>query len=389
MKKLLNFLYSTRFMAVLFVLFAVAMGVATFIENDYGTQTSKALVYNSWWFEAIMVFFIINFFGNIFRYQLYKKEKWPVLMFHGAFIFILIGAGITRYIGHEGIMLINEGETTNRYLSETTYVNYVVDDGAVQKQEVNKPILLSAWGKNSWSYEDNFKEKKFNIELVDYIPWAEKKLIADENGEEHLLFVESSSGSRHEHYIKSGTIQNIHNILVGFNATSNGANINIFKRNDSLKIMSKEAGVYQVMATQQSGNLTKDSIQDFKLRALYNVAGLPFVVPQYPEKGTMQTVRGAKDDKKLDVIVLDVSTEEKTQRIELTGGKFNSDNLQQFSVGEFNFRMWYGAKTMETPFSVKLNDFQLEKYPGSESAASMLVKLRLLTQKKRLITAFL
>ena len=62
-------------MAVLFVLFAAAMGVATFIENDYGTQTSKALVYNSWWFEAIMVFFIINFFGNIFRYQLYKKEK--------------------------------------------------------------------------------------------------------------------------------------------------------------------------------------------------------------------------------------------------------------------------------------------------------------------------
>ena len=47
MKKFLNFLYSTRLMAVLFILFAVAMGVATFIENDYGTQTSKALVYNN------------------------------------------------------------------------------------------------------------------------------------------------------------------------------------------------------------------------------------------------------------------------------------------------------------------------------------------------------
>ena len=28
---------------------------------------AKALVYNAWWFEAIMVFFVINFFGNIFR----------------------------------------------------------------------------------------------------------------------------------------------------------------------------------------------------------------------------------------------------------------------------------------------------------------------------------
>jgi len=30
-------------MAVLFILFATAMGVATFIENDFGTQTAKAL----------------------------------------------------------------------------------------------------------------------------------------------------------------------------------------------------------------------------------------------------------------------------------------------------------------------------------------------------------
>lgn len=370
MKNILNFLYSTRLMAVLFILFATAMGVATFIENDFGTQTSKALVYNSWWFEAIMVFFVINFFGNIFRYRLYKKEKWPVLLFHGAFIFIILGAAITRYIGHEGIMLINEGETTNLYLSETTYVNVIVDNGSLQKPEINKPMLLSAWGKNTWSYTDDFQGKEYKVELAAYIPWAEKKLVEDENGEEHLLFIESSSGSRHEHYIKEGTIQNIHNVLVGFNSSNNEANINIIKQNDSLKIRSKSAGSYQVMATQQTGNVTKDSVQEFKTRALYNLAGLPFVVPQFPSKGTMKTVSGPKDDKKLDVIVLDVTTNNKTERIELTGGKFNNDNLQQFSVDDLNFRMWYGAKTLETPFSIKLNDFQLEKYPGSESAAS-------------------
>ena len=93
-------------MAVLFIAFAAAMGVATFIENDCGTQTAKALVYNAWWFEAIMVFFVINFFGNIFRYRLISKEKWPVLVFHLAFLFIIIGAGITRYIGYEGLMLM-------------------------------------------------------------------------------------------------------------------------------------------------------------------------------------------------------------------------------------------------------------------------------------------
>ena len=369
MKNLFNFLYSTKLMAVLFILFAAAMGVATFIENDFGTQTAKALIYNAWWFEAIMVFFVINFFGNIFRYRLYKKEKWAVLMFHLAFLFIIIGAGITRYIGHEGIMLIDEGETTNQYLSETTYINFIVDNTEVQKA-FEEPIMLSALGSNSWEFTDNFKGQEYEVELVDYFPWVEEKYVANDDGDEYLFLVESSSGDRHEHYIKSGTVQNIHNILVGYNNPERNATINIFKENDSLKILPKLDGQYQVMATMNQGTIEKDSVQDFQLRALYNISGLPFVVPQPPSNGTMEITSGVKDDQKLDMIVLDVTSNEKTERIELVGGKFNADNQKTFELAGLNFRMWYGSKIMETPFSVKLNDFQLEKYPGSESASS-------------------
>ncbi|KAB1153300.1 cytochrome C biogenesis protein [Tenacibaculum aiptasiae] len=375
MKKVLNILYSTRLMAVLFFAISIAMGVATFIENDYGTQTSKALVYNTWWFELIMIFFTINFFGNIFRYKLYKKEKWSVLLFHVAFLFILIGAGITRYISYEGLMIIDEGETTNTFFSDINYLNVIIDDNQFQK-ETNNKLLLSAWGSNSASFTEYFQPKKdgknhqIDFKLIDYIPWVEKKFIEDDNGVEHIKFVESSSGSRHEHYIKRGQIQNIHNILVGFDAKDGNANINIFKRNDSLKIITKSAGNYQVMATQQKGFVKQDTIQDFKLRSLYNVSGLPFVVPQYPTKGDIKTVRGKKDNKKYDMVIFDVTTDGKTERIELTGGQFNVDGQKQFKIGDLNFRAWYGAKQRVTPFSVKLNDFQLEKYPGSENAAS-------------------
>lgn len=374
MKNIFKILYSTRLMAVLFILYATAMGVATFIENDFGTQTSKALVYNAWWFELIMVFFVINFFGNIFRYRLYKKEKWAVLLFHVAFLFILIGAGITRYIGYEGIMLIKEGESTNKFLSETTYLNVFVDNNELQKPEINSPLLLSAWGKNTWSYSDNFKSnnevQNFNIELVDYIPWAEKKLVEDENGIEHLFFVESSEGTRHEHWLKKGTIQNIHGVLVGFEATDNNASINFTKEDGSLKMIAKEDGDWFRMADQKKGRIVKDSVQNFQFLTLHNLAGLQFVIPRPAEKGIMKTIRGPKDDKKLDVIILDIHSENETERIELTGGKYNSEGAKEISVSGLNFRMQYGAKILETPFSVKLNDFQLEKYPGSESAAA-------------------
>ena len=375
MKNIIAILYSTRLMAVLFVLFATAMGVATFIENDFGTQTSKALIYNAWWFELIMFFFIINFFGNIFRYRLLRKEKWPVLLFHVAWLFILIGAGITRYIGYEGVMPINEGETTNSFLSETTYLNVVIDDNKDQAPKIHKKMLLSAWGENHFEFDTYFgktanNQQKVTFKLVDYIPWAEKKLIEDEQGEEYLFFVESSEGSRHEHYLKKGTLQNIHGILVGFNAPNNNATINFFKEGESLKMITKEGGDWFRMADQKKGIVAKDSAQYFQYLTLHNIAGLQFVIPRPSEKGILKMVSGPKDAKKLDVVVFDITTDNDTKRVELTGGQYNTQGAKEISVGNLNFRMLYGAKELKTPFEIKLNDFQLEKYPGSESAAS-------------------
>ena len=76
-------------------------------------------------------------------------------------------------------MLINEGEVSNTFLSETTYLNLVVDNDKHQKT-YHKKTLFSAKGKNTWSLEDQFKGKQFSIDLVDYIPWAEKTFVEDE-----------------------------------------------------------------------------------------------------------------------------------------------------------------------------------------------------------------
>ena len=113
-------------MAILFLGFAVAMAVGTFIESKYNTDTARILVYNSWWFEGIMLFFVINFIGNIKRYQLYKKEKWATLFLHLSWIFIISGAFITRYISYEGMMPIREGAASNQFFSDKNYLTYSV-----------------------------------------------------------------------------------------------------------------------------------------------------------------------------------------------------------------------------------------------------------------------
>src|SRR5690554_493574 len=107
-KKIFSFLFSTRLMAVLFISFAAALAIGTFIEDKYNTDTARILIYNAWWFEAIMAFFFINFLGNIKRYNLLRKEKLGTLILHLSFVLILIGAFITRYISYEGVMAIKE-----------------------------------------------------------------------------------------------------------------------------------------------------------------------------------------------------------------------------------------------------------------------------------------
>ena len=368
-------------MAVLFLLFATAMGVATFVENDFGTQTAKALIYNAWWFEAIMVFFVLNFFGNIFRYRLYRKEKWAVLLFHVAFLFILIGAGITRYIGFEGIMVIGEGETTHQFLSDTAYLNVVIDNNKEQKT-IHEPLLLSSWGSNKVSFNEDFRGQDINFTLADYIPAAEKKMIEDPQGAQYLFFVESSSGSRHEHYIKEGTLQNIHGILIGFNAENENANINFRQKDGTLHMSSKKDGEWLRMADQARGRILKDSLEAFQYLTLHTIEGVQFVIPKPAERGFLKMVRGDKDSKNSDVLLLDIHTGGETERIEVSGGQYNSENTEKATVGDLNFQLLYGSKILETPFSVKLNDFQLEKYPGSESAASYASEVTVISPEK-------
>ena len=388
MKKVADFLFSTRLTAVLFVLFAAAMAISTFIENDYGTQTAKALVYNAWWFELIMLLFVVNFAGNIKRYELLQRKKFAVLMFHLSFVLIIIGAGITRYIGYEGIMPIFEGETTNKMLSEKAYVDIHIDDDKEQKSPLYEHYLFAStfgnssnfiyntskflnWirGGNQFSIKTDFKGHPVEVNYVDYIPNAYEEFQRDENGTPYLKIVESGGGGRHDHYIQAGQTINMHNTLFSFENRTVGA-INIFTVNDTLRIESPSDGQFMIMASQTQGQVVKDSIQVFNLRALYQLANSQFVIPEPPVNGKMELVSGNKDEHPDDMVEVEVVTKNSKQRIKLFGNALRISPPKVFSQDGLNFRLKYGSKQFQIPFSVRLRDFQLERYPGSMSPKS-------------------
>lgn len=400
MKKIVNSLFSTRLTGILFLVFAAAMAVATFIENDFGTQTSKALVYNSWWFELIMVLFVFNFIGNIKRYNLISKEKISNLVFHLSFILIIIGAGITRYVSFEGIMPIYEGETTNLMLSEKAYFNIHVDNNEDQKSPIKNHYLFANTpkdpsnfigyatvflnkirGGNDFNIDTDFKGKPISIKYVNYIANAVEEFQHDPKGDKYLKIVESSGGGRHEHYIKEGEVLNMHNTLISFENPTKEA-INIFTENDSLKISAPFSGKYMIMASQSSGNIIKDSISTFHLRSLYQLGTSQFVVPEPATSGVMVMKSGDKERHPRDLLEVEVATENTRQNIIIYGNSLNTQPPVTFSQDNLNFRLSYGSNQFKVPFSVKLRDFQLERYPGSMSPKSYASEITVIDEEK-------
>src|SRR5690606_12598418 len=143
---------------------------------------------------------------------------------------------------------------------------------------------------NHFEIETNYNKQPISIELEKFIIGAEEDIVPDETGEEYLKMVEAGGGSSHNHFLKVGEVQSIHNILFALNKPTSGA-INITYENDSLTIQSPFEGEYMVMATMAQGALVKDSLQPLTLRARYVIGDMQMVFPKPVVKGVFDIVQ--------------------------------------------------------------------------------------------------
>ena len=143
--KYLRLLFSPALMGLLFVAFALAMAVATFLENDFGSPVAYSMVYDTRWFELILVLLATNLIGQLIIHKLFRRAKLPTALFHLSFLLLIAGAGITRYFGWEGTMHIREGEEKSECYSSDKYIITTVkeQDGTVSSSYSDKYTLTS------------------------------------------------------------------------------------------------------------------------------------------------------------------------------------------------------------------------------------------------------
>lgn len=373
MKKIQDILISTRTMAVLLLVFAFSMAYATFLENDYGTPTAKALIYEAKWFEAIMFLLILNFIGNIGRYRLWRKEKWSVLVFHLAFILIFIGGAITRYISFEGTMHIREGETNNEIVTDKHFFKIKIEEKGEQQNYHDVPYLMSPLHHDFQATYDFLGKEKIVVKTLDYIQ-RKKDSLAVGAGKEYLHLVSTGDmGGRQNIYLAEGDVQNINGTLVSYNRTSIEGAVEFQKKDGQLYIKTPVDGAFMTMATKATGTTKKDEFQPLALRSLYTIDQLKLVIPEGTKQGKLVHYEGDKQkDKDVpDLLKVEVAGPKTKQIVDLVVEKGNPNNYKQIHIDGLDVMLGFGPKIYFTqPFSLKLDKFVMETYPGSSSPSA-------------------
>jgi len=101
----------------LMLLFLLTLGaaIATFVENDFGTATARFYVYNALWYETLLILTALNIIAVVYRTNMVLHVS--RFAFHIAFVLILIGSGLTRYLGVDGVMKVRENGSATTIFS--------------------------------------------------------------------------------------------------------------------------------------------------------------------------------------------------------------------------------------------------------------------------------
>lgn len=366
-----QFLFGTRAAGVYLVLFAVAIGVATFIENDYGTTAAQKFIYRAKWFELLLVLFSGTLISNVIRYRMVAQKKWAQLVFHLSMILILIGAGLTRYLGYEGVMHIREGASSNFIYSSEPYLNFEANL-AGQKFKFEEPILLSSLGKNNFEQDFLLGNKPVKVKLLSMIPNPRQEVEVTEDGVPILNVVFGGSNGRMEYYLAYGSKQTINGVYFNFSDELIPGAFNLFFQENTIYWSADAAVSERVMATQGLTNHEPNTQNPLQFRALYSTGVGQFVFGGMIEKGKL-IVESAKqkiDRNSLIGLELEVTfaNESKTQLIYGSSGQ--PGRPAYFQSDDLTLAISYGAKEVNLPFSLFLRDFEMERYPGTNSPAS-------------------
>ncbi|MFQ5446414.1 MAG: cytochrome c biogenesis protein CcsA, partial [Saprospiraceae bacterium] len=385
LKKLSDRLFSTSAAGIYLLLFAFSIGAATFIENDFGTSSAQKIVFKSWWFELLLVLFGLTLLANIIRFRMVKQKKWAILTFHAAMIIILIGAGLTRYFGSEGMMHIREGSSSNSYLTAESYLK-VEATVKGKKYMFDEPVLFATLGNHKFSGSYILGGQKVNVDVLDFMPNPKETMVDDEDGVPVIKVVIAGANGREEYFVKYGDRSRIRGTIFNFGPSEDPAAFNIHYENDSLFFITNSTFAQMRMATQEKDTIPPGTLHPLYLRSMYSSGSQRFVFGDFSPHARVEIVSSSPKMTSTSTggLKVKISSNGEEQESFVFGSNGMEGRPTVFAVANASFAVSYGAKRVYLPFAIKLHDFIMERYPGTDNASSYASEVTLIDPRNNL-----
>lgn len=357
-------------MGGVFIVFAVSMAAATFIENDYGSSAAYDSVYDTRWFEFILLLLAVNLAGQVFIFKLYRWSKLTVFLFHIAFIVILAGAAITRYFGWEGSMHIREGEDQNKCYSNERYIGFELKDSSGEIVEAHsEKFSLSAHSAGRFRKKLIVNGMQHELVLSKIIPNATESIVEDPDGESLISLVATDNNKKENLILKKGDVRLFNGISIGFFPVGE-AEIKITADSSLFFVQSQRSMNITSMVTQESRMVKEGIAVEMKPMQIITIDNIRLVPQKMVFKGSVGPVsvdRNMENTGK-NVFVFNLMAGKKLKAaINIWDTGMEGMASGTASLGNETLGVFYGSLERILPFSIHLNDFVLDRYPGSNS----------------------
>ncbi len=373
MKKFYQLFFSMTMTGILLVLFAAVIAVATFVENDYGTTAAKLLVYNAWWFEALLLLLAVNLTGSVFINRLLTRRKWPVAFFHLSFVIILAGAAITRHYGFEGTLHIREGKQNNQMLSRNAYLHIEASHNGSSSVQ-NKQVFLAMGVNKPVKTTLQIGQKKIKAESTQFIASATEMPVDDPNGEPMIAILAiDAMNQRAEFNLKQGESHQVSNILFTFGNETDSLALQFSDKDGMLFFSFQDTVTMLIMGSEeQTEAFAPGTSHPFMERSIYQAGDVGFVLKRYYPKARMELVPdpSGQQSHRVDALRINLSSGKEKKEVVLFGKAGIAGEPVVTEIDGLMLTLQYGSLTHYLPFSLFLKEFQIERYPGSNSPSS-------------------
>jgi cytochrome c-type biogenesis protein CcsB len=266
----------------------------------------------------------------------------------------------------------------------------VKDNGGNVIAEDSRKYAISSVSAENYKREIKTGNKTYKLILTKIVPNAAETISDTPGGEPVIsMLVTDEMKSRENIIFKKGESKAYHDITIGFES-GNETDLKISFADGNFFVSSK----YNIG---QTNMMTKETVVSepgsrimLKQIQILNIKDIKIVPRKLSAAGTVTviSVNSGEQETGQNAFIFNLLNGKESAPIYLWDKESEGGGVGSCAINGLDFEVKYGSKITTLPFGLKLNDFILEKYPGSDSPSGYKSEVTLLDKTKNIEKPF-